>query len=189
MDTMARSAGPPRSPRGLRSPFDLGRVEPVARVEQAIYYELDPEFGAYLKTLREGRGLSLRAAAEHLGVPFSYIQRLETRGRAAKPDLPLLERIAALYGVPAGEMETRAGVRREPLADPDRLVHDQFRELTLHPNLRPPGMTEEWLESFSVKQKRQIVQMLRQLGEHLKIGGRTPNEILDEAGLLPTGGG
>lgn len=167
-------------------PPSLASEEPQ-RVEYALYYELDPAFGSFIKSLREARGLSLRVASGHLGVPFSYIQRLETGGRAAKPELPLLERLAALYGVPASEMENRAGVRREPLLDPERLVHEQFRLLSLHPNWRAPGMTEEWLESFSVKQKRQIVQMLRQVGEQMKAGGASPNEVLAEAGLLTPG--
>ncbi len=165
-----------------------GTVEPFARAEYALYYELSPNFGAYAKGLREARGLSLRAAAEQLGVTFSYVQRLETGGRAAKPTLPLLERIAVVYGAPMGDVEAMAGVRREPLVDPDQLVHQQFRALVLHKDWRPTGMTEDWIDSYSVRQKRQIIQMLRQLGEHLKIGGRTPNELLAEAGLIPTGG-
>jgi transcriptional regulator with XRE-family HTH domain len=176
---------PPASP-------DFADLQPVTaaepqRVEYALYYELDPAFGSFIKSLREARGLSLRVTSAHLGVPFSYIQRLETGGRAAKPELPLLERLAALYGVAASEMENRAGVRREPLRDPERLVHEQFRVLALHPNWRSPGMTEEWLESFSVKQKRQIIQMLRQLGEQMKAGSASPNEVLAEAGLLIPG--
>lgn len=161
--------------------------DPV-RFEYALFYELDAGFGAYMKGLRDGRGLSLRAAAAHLGVPFSYLQRLETGGRAAKPDLPLLEKMAALFGVAASEVEARAGVRREPLADPNRLVNDQFRALVMHPAWRAPGMTDEWIESFSSKQKRQIVHMMRQLGEQLNPDSPlTPNRLLTDAGLLTPG--
>lgn len=179
-----RSASPPLFATTVPSSSSDG--EPV-RVEYALYYELDPAFGSFIKSLREARGLSLRVAAEHLGVPFTYIQRLETGGRAAKPELPLLERWATLYGVASSEMETRAGVRREPLRDPERLVHEQFRVLTMHPNWHPPGMTDDWLESFSVKQKRQIIQMLRQAGEQMKAGSASPNDVLAEAGLLTPG--
>lgn len=177
-----RKPGPVRGPQ---SPFGASSPEPSPlRVEYALYYQLDPEFGPYIKALREARGLSLRVASSHVGMPFSYIQRLETGGRASKPELPLLERMAALYGVAASEMEAKAGVRREPLPDPDRLVGQQFAMLMMHAAWRPAGMTDEWLESFSVKQKRQIVQMMRQLGEQAKMGAVTPNEVLAQAGLL-----
>ncbi|MCB9796515.1 MAG: helix-turn-helix domain-containing protein [Alphaproteobacteria bacterium] len=186
---MANPPGSRQGPHAPTSPHELSTPRPAPRREYAVYYEFQKEeFGQYIKELRERSGLSLRRAAEHLGVSFGYIQRLETGGRARKPDFELIERLAALYGVRRSEVEAKAGVRKEALEDPHRLLHDQFKVLVMHANWRPPGMTEDWLDSFSVRQKRQIIQMMRQLGEQLKLGSMTPNQVLLEEGLLPTGG-
>lgn len=178
-------SGPRPAQRGPTSAFAQSPV--LAHAEPAVFYDLAPDFGSYFKSLRTGHGFSVRGVAAELGVAFGYIQRLEAGKWASKPSLQLLERMAALFGVPAAEIETRAGVRRNVLPDLDGVAHAQFKALVMHPNWRPPGMTEEWLESFSVKQKRQIVQMMRQVGEQLKIGGATPNDVLAEAGLLTPG--
>lgn len=177
--------------RGARKPVRALRASaahPAVLEEYALFYDFKKIiFGAHIKGLREKSGLSLRKAAGQLNVPFSYLQRLETAGRAKKPALEFLERLATLYGVQVSELENAAGVRREPLADPLRLVHDQFQALVMQPDWSPAGMTEEWLESFSVRQKRQIIHMMRQLGDKVRDGGATPNEILNEARLLPGG--
>ncbi len=201
---MPRSVQGPHRPSAHKSAFDVSSdpapsrlasppdgspsSEPVGRVELAIYYDFDRAgFGPYIKQLRENAGLSLRQAASHLAVPYSYIQRLETEGRARKPDLEFLEKLATLYGVGVSEMERSAGVRREELEDPLHLVHEQFKAIVMHPMWAPPGMTEDWLESFSVRQKRQIIQMMRQAGEQIRSGSSTPNEVLLEVDLLTPG--
>jgi transcriptional regulator with XRE-family HTH domain len=122
-----------------------------------IEYDLLPTFGAWLRELRDHRGLSLREAASRIGCPFSYLQRLETGGRAKKPGLVCLEAVSMAYGVSLGEVEVHAGVRRSELPDPDAEVHHRFRQLMMDPDHRPPGMTVEWCDSFSVKQKRQVL--------------------------------
>lgn len=171
--------------RGPTSAFAQSPV--LAHAEPAVFYDLAPDFGSYFKSLRTGHGFSVRGVAAELGVAFGYIQRLEAGKWASRPNLQLLEKMAALFGVPAAEVETRAGVRHTMLPDLDGIAQAQFKTLVMHPNWRAPGMTEEWLESFSVKQKRQIVQMLRQVGEQMKAGGASPNEVLAEAGLLTPG--
>jgi len=122
-----------------------------------IEYDLLPTFGAWLRELRDHRGLSLREAAFRIGCPFSYLQRLETGGRAKKPGLLCLEAVSMAYGVSLGEVEVHAGVRRSELPDPDAEVHHRFRQLMMDPDHRPPGMTVEWCDSFSVTQKRQVL--------------------------------
>ena len=144
--------------------------------EYQLLYDLDPGFGPWIRTLRDEANLSLRGVARDLGVSHTYLQRLETGGRARKPSLPQLHKVATVFGIPADEVERRAGVRRERIADPNELIHEQFRVLFLHPNWRAAGMTEQWLESFSVLQKRQLVQTLRQAVEQVKTGSRPPDD-------------
>ncbi|MFN7132387.1 MAG: helix-turn-helix domain-containing protein [Myxococcales bacterium] len=67
-------------------------------------------FGAYLRELREGRGLSLRDAAPHLGITFAKLQRMETGGRFRIESASLFEALAALYERPVDEVLARAGV-------------------------------------------------------------------------------
>ncbi len=137
-----------------------GSTDGPERREYVLYYDLDPSFGAYLRCHREAKGYSLRKLGEALEVPYHYLHRLETGGRAKKPPLELLEKIGMVMHRPLGEVEARAGVLRQPVPDPHWSVNERFKTLMMHANIKAPGMTEEWLESYSIRQKREIVQCL-----------------------------
>ncbi len=122
-----------------------------------------PDLGEHLRTWRQDKGLSLRAAAAELDVAFSYLQKLETGGRAKPPTLVLLQRMAAVYDVPTEEVFAAAGVTTRRLSDARRSVHRAFQRLVLHPRLRPQGMDEAWVESFSHKQKMQWIEFAQRL--------------------------
>ncbi len=70
-------------------------------------------FGPWLRGERAARGLTLRVAAERLGVSFAKLQKMETGGRFRIHSLALLDDIAALYELPVHAVREAAGVRSE----------------------------------------------------------------------------
>src|SRR5688572_20946871 len=88
---------PTPAPAGsVNEPSDLGR----AMGEVAFYREHSADFGPYLRKLREERGLSLRDAADQLGMTFAKLQKMETGGRFRIDSLNLFSDIADLYARP-----------------------------------------------------------------------------------------
>ena len=69
------------------------------------------EFGPILRELRGEAEYSLRAAAEKVGVSFSYLAKLEQGKVKRPPDLLLLTRLADIYGADPVEVMTQAGLR------------------------------------------------------------------------------
>jgi len=62
-----------------------------------------PTFGEKLRTLRQRRGMSMRALAEELGfATHGYLGDLESGRR--KPSLALALKIADLFGVPLEQL-------------------------------------------------------------------------------------
>lgn len=119
-----------------------------------------PHFAAYLRSSREGAGLSIRQAAPKLGVSPAYISRLETGGYASAPSVERLFKMADLYAVERAEMLTQAGVRVDV---PDDLkVKDttdaEFRAILMDPPLHPTLFTQECLHYVSPRMKRQWIE-------------------------------
>lgn len=132
-----------------------------------------PEFGPWLRELREARGLSIRAAAAEMRTSYSKLQKLESGGRVRPPSSEMMTAIAALYGVPVEEVLEQAGFHVDVPPDlKDALrCEESFAALVLHPDLRPVRMDERWLEAFSRLQKAQWVDFARKLEAHLRAGG------------------
>src|SRR3954463_3874338 len=68
-------------------------------------------FRPYLRALRLGRALSLRAAASEIGISFAKLQKMETGGRFRIESPALFDALAALYERPVEEVLAEAGVR------------------------------------------------------------------------------
>ena len=173
---------PPQSASGtLHEPSELGRMFG----EVAYYREHNPGFGPYLRKLREDRGVSLRDAASQLGISFAKLQKMETGGRFRIDSLQLFEQLADLFARPRREVLAKAGIRllehHEIADEPDEDV--AFARLMLHPSLRPLQMDERWLESFSVLQKRQIVQFAKKLRKFYDDGGSLDSVLIPEEPL------
>src|SRR3990172_1711591 len=73
-------------------------------------------FGAYLRRLRESKGLSLRQAAKDAGVSSGYLSQIEGEKRGKRktgehfaPHPQILKRLAEVYHVPAQDLFERAG--------------------------------------------------------------------------------
>ncbi len=165
-------------PRTPTPPTPAGTVvepHPLARAigEVAFYREHNPGFGPYLRKLREERGLSLRDAADQLGMTFAKLQKMETGGRFRIDTLHLFGDIADLYVRPRAEVLESAGIRvLEPHEITNELDEESaFARLALHPALRPLRMDERWLDSFSTLQKKQWVEFAKRLEKFFNDGG------------------
>ena len=122
-------------------------------------------FGGYLSGLRGTRRLSLRAAAEQLGVSFAYLHKLENEPLANPLDLGLLSRIAETYRQNMQEVVEAAGmrVRVTPLDPKISGVRDQFRRLLLDPGgpkLAAHDLTELDMAHLPDKHMRWMVQAI-----------------------------
>lgn len=171
----------PRSP----SPPDLIEPTPLGRAmgEVSFYREHNPGFGPYLRKLREGRGLSLRDAADQIGITFAKLQKMETGGRFRIDSLDLLADLADLYLRPREEVLEAAGIRvLEPETVADNLDEDTaFARLVLHPALRPIRMDERWTDAFSPLQKKQWVEFAKRLEAYVHAGGSLAQVLEPEA--------
>lgn len=157
----------PREPQPV--PPDLEFREPdedsVPVGEATFFREHKKSFGPYLRALREARGLSLRDAADQLGLSFTKLQKMEVGGRFRLPDLDFLLSIADFYGRPHAEVLNEAGIR---VVMPEDLQEEMDRDrafaaLVLDPDLRPTRMDQNWTESFSTLQKTQWIEFARKL--------------------------
>jgi len=65
-------------------------------------------FGRYIKSLREDRGLTLRQVQSQSGISDSYVSQLET-GQRGTPSPEFLKKLATGYDVPYEELLVAAG--------------------------------------------------------------------------------
>ncbi len=64
--------------------------------------------GAYLKSLREAAGLTLRAVEHEAGVSNAFLSQLES-GKVRQPSPVVLHKLAEVYGVPYEMLMGKAG--------------------------------------------------------------------------------
>ena len=65
------------------------------------------DFGDFLKSIREQRGLTLRQVEEQAQISNAYLSQIE-RGERGIPNFSILERLAKVYGVPISELADAA---------------------------------------------------------------------------------
>lgn len=154
--------------------------EGLADLDRDFIWTRRDSFGPWLRALRERAGYSLRAAATHLGVTFTQLQKMETGGRYKAPPLTLLADIGALYRVSPTEVFTQAGIRIVEFEDLARQVDFEaaFQALLLHPPLCPAGVDAPWLDFFSPLQKQQWVDFARALERRILAEGPILGAIL-----------
>ena len=141
-----------------------------------------PDFAPWLREQRRTHRLTLKGAADRLGVTYTRLHKLETGGRVRAPTLELLGHVAEVDGGELAEVLARAGYRMElPWDLRDAMGCDEtFAAVVLHPALRPACMDERWLEAYSRLQKAQWVEFARKLEAHVRGGGPSLSEIVDE---------
>lgn len=104
---------------------------------------MDHRFGAYLKQMREDKGLSINQLAQAAEISGSQISRIEN-GLRGIPKPQTLRKIADALGVPYEELMSEAGYLDS--------------ELSLHEDLTVP----DWA---TAKDKRDFKKMLEDDGE------------------------
>lgn len=126
-----------------------------------------PGFGPYLRRLRKGTGLSLRAAGEGAGISYAYLARLETEVRKSPPGVDLLLALAHLYGANPRDLCVEAGFQFQKPAAPEPAIDDPvltaFTRLMLHPDYRPARMNEREIEMISPLLQRQLLEFAHKL--------------------------
>jgi transcriptional regulator with XRE-family HTH domain len=68
---------------------------------------LNQEFSEYLKSLREGKKLSLRNAAKEAAISTTYLWQIEKGERM--PSAEMLKKLGAAYGVSVNDLLEKAG--------------------------------------------------------------------------------
>jgi transcriptional regulator with XRE-family HTH domain len=166
-------------PRGksVRQRMDEQIMRAALEGRSILEVGLAEDPGESLRGWRVAKGLSLRAAAADLGIPYSILQKLETGGRAKAPDIAFLERVAFVYGVPTPEVFRAAGISVREVRDVRDAVDHAFRELVLEPSLCPTGMDPAWLDSFSTKQKGQWLEFAHKLSKFIEKEGYDPVDL------------
>ncbi len=137
-------------------------------------------FGQYLRRMRQNHGLSLRAAAEHFGVSFIYLQRLELGRGPRLVGMDWMKKIAAVYGRDLVEVTREAGLVAEvpPQSDDTPSIDEEFERLVTHPALAPYGLDARALAFYSLHQKQQWIEFARKLEQHVNSGGPTVDQVI-----------
>ena len=140
-----------------------------------------PDFGAYLRTTREALNLSLRKAAERIGVSHTYVAQFE-RGETTLA-LEMYRRVADAYGVDVREVLDRGGCRYavvEEVADLlQNLRHRRFRRMWFHKALRPPEFEAEHLKLFPETVQGYIFELVKRVDDNARAGGARVHDIID----------
>jgi transcriptional regulator with XRE-family HTH domain len=74
------------------------------------------EFGKYVRSLRQERGISLRYVGEKASISSSYLAQIE-KGRRRPPGPEILKRLAPVYDVPLRDLMRAAGYLEEARPD------------------------------------------------------------------------
>lgn len=129
-----------------------------------------PEFGLYLRSIRERKRLSQELAAREMGVSPAYMGRLERGNAGRPPTLALLRLVAATYSVPLEEVLVKAGLKADV---PESVtgqaeLDDRFSRLILFDPLRPPLMDEAALDHWPPLHKSQFIHFAERLQHYLQ---------------------
>jgi transcriptional regulator with XRE-family HTH domain len=124
------------------------------------------EFGAFLKRLREARGVSQSRLAEWAGFDHSYVSRLESGAR--QPTREAVDRLGEALGLEQVELDAM-------LAAAGFLPRDVASLLSAEPVI---GEVLELLQDDDVPQEYRdnIRQVLRLLAEQVRYVARTSGE-------------
>ena len=148
----------------LRSPSDMGRKEPgvpTTAHRVTAYWDQTADFGAYLKEVRNRKGLTTRQAAEAFGVSQAYITKLENHQRKQPPGEALIRRVSDVYGLDFREVMDRAGYRLDiPRSLELKMdIDNAFRRLMGDLRFRPSGHQPDDERFYSAVVKQHIVDL------------------------------
>ncbi|MES2643867.1 MAG: helix-turn-helix transcriptional regulator [Myxococcota bacterium] len=175
-------------------PTRRGRaVAATAAAPPPLGWEQRAGFGPYLRGLRESARLSLRAAAEDLGLSYSYLSMMETGAKSNPPSIKLLRRIADVYARDLREVLAEAGFEVDGSAGmdpPTDSLDERFRRLVMHPALRPMRMDDVVIELIPPLVKHQWIEFARKLEASITGGTAEVDRLLARSGgSLPSSDG
>ncbi len=123
------------------------------------------QFGAYMRTLRKQRGLTLKQVEKAAQVSNAYVSQIE-RGLRKPPHPDILNRLAAVYQVPARELMVQAGyLPDDKETEKKRLIERAYEHVLTDPSYSHG--TRLKAAHLSLDAKRFIVEMYE------KMTGRT----------------
>ncbi|MBI5915154.1 MAG: helix-turn-helix transcriptional regulator [Bacteroidetes bacterium] len=81
------------------------------------------DYGAYIKSLRQEKGLTLREAEATTGISNAYLSQLES-GKIKQPSPSNLFKLAELYGIPYESLMEKVGYPvQKPVATVQKKEH------------------------------------------------------------------
>jgi transcriptional regulator with XRE-family HTH domain len=139
-------------------------------------------FGAYLRRLRESKGLSLRQAAKDAGVSSGYLSQIEGEKRGKRktgehfaPHPQILKQLAEVYHVPAQDLFERAGFfekEKDHFGFSEEKETDRCFDFVIHdPSLRRVLTTAD---------KKAIIERYETLSDRKFITWAGENSLLNE---------
>ena len=127
-------------------------------------------FGAVLRRLREGRGLSLREASQLAGLDHAYVHRLETGAKEAPSDDALIRLFRALKPTKRQERILRFVLGREvPLELVDSTIVDDS-SIAVEDFESAAQMSFRGKKATGVTEWRNAIEKVRKLREELEGG-------------------
>lgn len=115
--------------------------------------KVSEDFGAYIRHLRQRKGLSLNEVEQQSKVSASYISRLENGDRVS-PSFPFMEKLANCYGVPVLDLCKSA------LQNKDEVVESQTFEILMYSN-----QFTIFDKEVDTQMKKKIVLLLNQIAK------------------------
>jgi HTH-type transcriptional regulator, competence development regulator len=119
---------------------------------------MEPNFGKYLKSLRERQRMSLREVEKDSGVSNAYIAQIE-RGDRSVPSAEILRKLAPAYKVTVKELLEKAGYLDEPEVkmSQQELVERAFRYAVDDPEFKSRMGTRQPPEGLTLEAKEYII--------------------------------
>jgi len=167
------------------SHFELERIkvdpyEP-ARGAQVVWMPAT-DFGAFVRGLRTGRSMSLRKAAQRIGMSHTFVAQVERDEPSVKLSVELCERMALSYSADPREVLERAGVMYA-VADPSlKSERDSLREMVLrllsHERLGPTDFHPSEMRHISDRSIELMFQLAQKAYSHGVVRGEPVLDIM-----------
>ena len=143
------------------------------RLDLDVMWLLNPDFCQYLRTLRQRQGLSMRQAAEQIGVSQAQYSRVEAGER--NPTEDFVRRAAEALDWDLAELLDLAGFM-VLLPDDEAVaamtaVDRDFENMLFQPEIRPARITNEEAALFSPRHREIYVDSVKRILAHERAGG------------------
>jgi transcriptional regulator with XRE-family HTH domain len=149
---------------------------------RALVWVPADDFGPYARRLREGKNLSLRQAAERIGVSHPFVSQIERGVAKSVQNYELLERMAYAYDADVREVLEAAGARFSVEDEGQRsaiqIQREQLERLLSHPRVGLHDFDPADLEWIPDRIAELILTVAKRVDWHSRAGGPTVPDIL-----------